>query len=57
MLTFTRESTHFYIISNIWIATAVLATHAHDVWFAGVMGMVWFVYALLVSRKERQAEG
>lgn len=50
---FTKESTHYYIISNIWIATAILAEHVHDVLFAGVLGLLWFLYALVVQRKEK----
>ncbi len=55
MLSFTKESTHYYIISNIWIATSILADHTHDVLFAGVLGLIWFLYALAISRREKKA--
>lgn len=55
MLVFTKESTHFYIISNVWIATAVLAEHPHDVLFAGLFGLIWFVYGMIVQRKEKES--
>jgi len=55
MLVFTKESTHFYIISNIWIAAAILAEHRHDALFAGALGLLWFVYGLIVQRKENKS--
>lgn len=54
MIVFTKESTHFYIISNIWIATAILADHRHDALFAGAFGLLWFLYGLIVQRKENR---
>jgi hypothetical protein len=56
MLNFSRESTHYFIISNIWIAASVLAEHRHDILFTGAFGLIWFVYGLWVSRKEREDE-
>lgn len=53
---FTKESTHYYIISNIWIATAILADHAHDAWFAGLFGLLWFFYGVIISRKEKESD-
>lgn len=50
---FSKESTHYYIISNIWIATAILAEYVHDVMFAAAGGLIWFIYALIVQRKEK----
>lgn len=50
----TKESTHYYIISNIWIATAILAHQVHDVLFAGAFGLLWFFYAVIVQRKEKK---
>jgi hypothetical protein len=54
MLSFTRESTHYFIIANIWIATSILATHKHDVLLAGALGLIWFLYGLWISKKERE---
>lgn len=52
MLNLTRESTHYFIVSNIWIAASVLAEHWHDTIFAGALGLIWFVYGLIVTRRE-----
>lgn len=54
MFSFTRESTHYFIISNIWIAASILADHRHDVLFAGGLGLIWFIYGMWVARKERE---
>jgi hypothetical protein len=54
MISFTKESTHFYIISNVWIAASILADQQYDIIFAGAMGFIWFVYGLLISRRENR---
>lgn len=54
MLSFTKESTHFYIISNVWIAASILADQQYDMLFAGAMGFIWFVYGLMISRRENR---
>jgi hypothetical protein len=54
MMNLTRESTHYFIVSNIWIATGVLATHMHDILFAGALGLFWFFYGIWISKKERE---
>ena len=54
MLSFTRESTHYFIISNIWIAASILAEHNYDIYFAGTMGLIWFLYGLWMGKKERE---
>jgi len=56
MLSFTRESTHYYIISNIWIATSILADQWYDMYFAGAMGLIWFLYGLWMGKKEKDSE-
>jgi hypothetical protein len=56
MLTFTKESTHFFIISNIWIATALLTDREPIAWFAGLFGLLWFIYGVYVSKKEKEIQ-
>jgi hypothetical protein len=54
MLNFTRESTHYFIMSNVWIAASILADQWYDIYFAGAMGFIWFVYGLWATRRENQ---
>lgn len=54
MLSFTRESTHYLIIANIWFAAMILAQHSHDQIFCLVGGTFWLIAGWFVSRKERQ---
>jgi ribosomal protein L11 methylase PrmA len=54
MLSFTKESTHYLIIANIWLAAMVLSVHTHDQIFCLVGGAFWLLAGWLVSRKERE---
>lgn len=54
MLSFTKESTHYLIMANIWLAAMVLATHTHDAVLCGVIGTFMFVIGYVISRKERE---
>jgi hypothetical protein len=54
MISFTKESTHYLIIANIWFAAMVLSVHTHDQLFCAVGGAFWLVLGWVLSRKERE---
>lgn len=53
MLSFTKESTHYLIMANIWLAAMILAEHSHDQLFCGGGLVYWLVMGWFVARKER----
>lgn len=56
MMNLSKESTHYLIISNIWLAASLIAPHRHDTFLSALLAIVWFVYGIWVSRTENSDE-
>jgi hypothetical protein len=54
MLSFTKESTHYLIIANIWLAAMVLSPIFAVQIFAGLGAAFWLFTGWTVSRKENE---
>jgi hypothetical protein len=52
MLSFTKESTHYLIIANIWLGVMVLSEISEVRIFAGLGAAFWIFVGWIISRRE-----